>query len=259
MADYEETFFGGIGGLTRVWQKRRAPLRYGEGDSLPPLDVDLAALASTYVEDDPAPLKDKDGSFRTRWSDLRGELKGCTELAFLNSLVIVNLRKREFPDHAPALFHRIWREHGQQLIDELTGRWLISSMITFADHGETEADRRVAQSLNILFSLMKLYESERLYSGLTADKPFRPEDRRVSTLPLDMEPFSLMRGDLEPNLLAPILVDARAAPTAGPLAKQLLDLLNRDDRTMFRRFALMRADIAFGRDPGAAGGSGQTD
>ncbi len=246
MADYEETFFGGIAGLTRVWQKRRTPLSYGPGESLPPLDVDLDRLASTYVADDPPDRTDDQSTYANRWGDLRGQLKGCTELAFLNSLLIVNLRKRDWPAHAPALFHRLWREKHRQLIDELTGRWLISSIITFADHGETEADRRVGQSLNILFSLMKLYESERLYSGRNASTPFRTEDRKAGSLPLDMDPFSLMKGDLEPNFLAPILKEARAAPTAGELAKHLLELINLDDRTLFRRFALMRADISFG-------------
>lgn len=240
MPDYDKTFPEGMHRLVPEWQKRRRPLLYAEGQTLPPLDVDLDALQNSHVPSEVPDLDEATSSFERKAYGLRSELQGCSELAYLNAILIVNLRKREWPEHAPALFHRLWMEKGDALLDELSGRWLISSMITFAEHGPTDADRRVGQSLNMLFSIMKLYEAERQYSGLRADEPFMLENRVVSPLPMGMPQFSLLDGDLEVNLLGPIAFEARQATVAGPLAKHLLKLINLDDSNIFRRMADMR-------------------
>jgi hypothetical protein len=175
------------------------------------------------------------------------QLAGQPILALLNAELIAHLRKRRYPDHAPALFRRIWSEEGAFLMDCLEPRWLISSLITFADFGDTEADRRIAQSLNILFSYMKLAEFERQFSGTSSEAPFPQGQRIKEDLPMGMPPFALMRGDLEANFLAPLWLDAKAAPGAGPLAMHLLDLLNKDPKTLFRRLSLMKQDRASAR------------
>jgi len=135
---------------------------------------------------------------------------------------------------------RLWAEQEDWLLDHLPTRWLISAIITFADHGQTEADRKLAQSFNILFSLMKIYESERAFSGLSSQKPFKIKDRNKAPLPLGMKDFSVLKGDLEAHLLAPLWRDSKNAPATGRLARHLLTILNHDDGTVFRRFALMR-------------------
>ena len=87
---------------------------------------------------------------------------------------------------------------------------------------------------------MKIYESERAFSGLRPQEPFRVRDRNKAPLPMGMKDFSVLQGDLEANLLAPLWRDAKHAPATGRLARHLLTLLNQDDGTVFRRFALMR-------------------
>lgn len=52
------------------------------------------------------------------------------------------------------------------MFEHLDPRWLVSAITTFGDHGSTEVQRRVGQSMTVLFGAMKLYESERRYSGL---------------------------------------------------------------------------------------------
>jgi hypothetical protein len=238
VSDSGGTFPGGIAALVPAYQKRRARLT---GADLPPLDVDFRALADQPLP--PQVLPRPEGLTRVdkKRHMLLGELAGHSELALLHGLLVSHLRKHTFPAHAPALFLRLWREEQDWLLAQLPTRWLISAIITFADHGPTEADRRVGQSMNLLFSLMKIYEAERAYSGLPPQKPFRIRDRNKTHLPMGMADFSILQGDLEAHLLAPIWRDAGEAQAAGVLARHLLGLLDRDDGTVFRRLALMRA------------------
>ncbi len=238
--DMTQTFPGGLRKLAEQLGKRQAALKYREGEALPPLDCDLDAIAARRVPMDLAPPPEGSSSSTRKWYAIASEMKGKSELAVLHGVLVANLRKRTCPAHAPALFRRLWAEKRLELFDQLTTRWLISAAITFADVGETEADRRLGQSLNLLFSVMKLYEAERLYSGLSPQTPFKMRDRLVADLPMEMPNFALIDGDLEANLLAPIWLEAQQSDGVGPLALELLDRLNRDPGTLFRRLALLR-------------------
>jgi hypothetical protein len=171
---------------------------------------------------------------------LRSELVGRPELTALNAILIAHLRKARPPAEAAPLFRRIWAEEGPALMPHLPGRWLISSVITFGDHGETEAQRRIGLSMNVFFSLMKLYEFERLYSGQAPDQPFRRRRLRGKPMPLGMPNFALIGGGLDINLLAQLWNEARGEPVAGALACHLLERLNTDPGNLFRRIGRMR-------------------
>lgn len=244
MAEDEETFEGGVISVFERYLRRRAPFRFARWEDLPPVDADLDAIAARVVRRIADPLPKGSTRYGQRMQEISREFAGQSELLMLNALLIMNLRKSGWPERAPALFNRLWTEKRDALMAGLNGRWLISSLITFGDHGQTEADRRVGRSLGLLFSVMKLYEAERLFSGLAGDRPFDKADRVVAPLPMEMEPFSLMSGDLEAHLLAPLLTEAGAAPVAGPLAEHLLERLNRDPQNLFRRLKLMREQTA---------------
>lgn len=233
------TYTGGAEALIAHWEQRRAPIAQHAGEGFAS-DVDLATLALRPVPDQLPALTKPASDFAKKRRALEQDLAGHSELAVLNALLIAHLRKRSFPDHAPALFCRIWAEQGAALLAELPMRWLISSAITFAAHGPTEADRHVGQSLNILFSLMKLYEFERQFSGVSATEPFKLGQRHKEALPLGMPDFALATGGLDTNLLAPIWQAAQSAPAIGPLACRLLAELNDDPGTLFRRINVMR-------------------
>jgi len=238
VTDFSETYPGGIATLLPQYQKRRALLT---GADLPPEDVDFKALAAI-----PLPLHvlpRPEGLSRTdkKRHMLLGELAGQSELAMLHGMLISHLRKHSYPNGAPALFRRLWAEQEPWLLENLPSRWLISAVITFAEHGQTEADRNLAARMNVLFSLMKIYEAERCFSGKSAQEPFRTQDRNKSRLPMGMKDFSVLQGDLEAHLLAPLWRDAERAPAIGNLTRHLLCTLNMDDGTVFRRFAIMRA------------------
>lgn len=236
-----ETYPDAPDSLIEIWGQRRRRLKLAARDWFPPADLDFAPLLAARIPRDLPPLEGSQTLHARKLHQMRAELAGKPELAAVNAILIAHLRKQRYPAHAPALFRRIWAEAGPALMPELPGRWLISSAITFGDHGETEAQRRVGLSINVLFSLMKLYEFERLHSGLDAATPFPIRRIRSRRLPLDMPHFNLGSGGLDINLLAQIWNDARKAPVVGPLACHLLQRLNSDPRGLFRRIGMMRA------------------
>jgi hypothetical protein len=226
--------------LITHWEKRRAPMGFSKGESLAGLDTDLALLQQTPLRDIPYPLPDNASRHCAKEHELRREMGGQSELVLLHAMVISHLRKRSFPAHAPALFYKIWAEHSADLLAVLDTRWLISAAITFGDYGKTVGEQMLGRELGMLFSIMKLYEFERLHAGKTPDDAFGL--RRVDAkLPLGMTPFSLASGGLDINLLAPLWQRAQAEDVMGPLACTLLDRLNSDPGGIFRRINAMRS------------------
>jgi hypothetical protein len=226
--------------LIEHWQKRRGAMGLNAGDSLPPLDADLDAIAAQHVPADwpPPPLGASRHAEKAR--ELAPEFAGQSALFHLHALLIAHLRKRRFPDHAPALFRRLWVERGDDLRRGLSARWLISAVITFGDHGATEGERSLGREMGMLFSMMKLYEFERLFSGMAPDQPFRLARRADADLPMGMEPFSLATGGLDISLLAPVWSRALDEPVMRSLACDLLHRLNADLGTVFARLQAMR-------------------
>ena len=236
-----ETYPGAPDSLIGIWKQRRRRLKLAARDWFPPADLDLAPLLAARIPETIPPLEGPQTLHAKKLHQMRLDLGGRPELAAVNAILIAHLRKARFPAHSPALFRRIWAEAGPQLMPELPGRWLISSAITFGDHGETEAQRRVGLSINLLFSLMKLYEFERLHSGTDPATPFPLRRIRHRHLPLDMPHFNLGDGGLDINLLAQIWGEAERVPVVGPLACHLLQRLNADSGNLFRRIGMMRA------------------
>ena len=234
------TFHGGIASLLQDFQKRRALLTGKPSEELPPLDVDFAPLKDVALPKQELPRPEGLSRVAKKRHMLLGELAGHSELALLHGMLVSHLRKHTYPEAAPSLFLRLWDEEEDWLLSNLPTRWLISAVITFAEHGQTEADRNLAARMNMLFSLMKIYEAERCFSGRAAQEAFRIKDRNKSPLPMGMKDFSVLKGDLEAHLLAPLWRDAKNAPGIGNLVRHLLNILNEDDGTVFRRFSVMR-------------------
>ncbi|MBN9677612.1 glycosyltransferase family 2 protein [Salipiger bermudensis] len=237
------TWPGGIDAVLTQMEGRRDAISYARGEAPPPADLDLAPLALQIVadpEDDPSEDRPFRSSYHRKRFDLRRELQGQSELVFLNGLLIAHLRKRDFPAHLPELFHRLWAEQGPHLLETLDPRWLVSAITTFGDHGLTATQRSVGLALTVLFGTMKLYETERLYSGQPADRPFALDRKAGGKLPLNMDAYSIVNGGLDVNMIGRLWMEAEADPVIAPLAHHLLDLLIHDDRTLFRRLMVMR-------------------
>lgn len=237
------TYPGGMAALLSEMEARRGPFGFAEGEDLPQLDVDLKPLVSQIIlnpADDPDLDRNIRSSFHRKQLALREEFTGLSELCCLNALLIANLRKREQPPQTAALFNRLWAEHSDHLIPCLNQRWLVSAITTFGDHGANETQRNVGRSLTVLFGMMKLYESERLYSGVTSDRPFTVVSKARGPLPLEMDQYSVLHGGLDINMLGRLWQEAEGDATVQPLAHHLLDLLIHDERTLFRRLRAMR-------------------
>lgn len=235
------TFPGGLPDMLDSYENRRRPFEIGTV-SLPEPDADLHTLIQQIVPESATEVPD--GGPGSAWDRKRAQIAqefvGNSELAFLNAQLISNLRKRSFPRHAPSLFCRLWAEHSNHLLSALDLRWMVSSVQTFADHGETATQREVGHALRMFFGLMKIYEFERLFSGTQPETPFLPRNKVHTALPLDMKSFSFEKGGLDVNLIAPVWTKALNDPTIAPLVDHLMTELNRDAINVFRRLKLMR-------------------
>lgn len=261
-ADSDETltYQGGFNALVSRMDARRVPLSFAQGESLPPVNVDLAPLKKALVRplDMSTVPRAKNQSGHLRKSiELNPEFEGLPELCKLHGLLIAHLRKRAQPEHTMALFSRIWAEEAEFLFEHLDPRWLVSAITTFGDQGQNEVQRRVGQSMTVLFSTMKLYESERLYSGLKPAQEFKLKRLVHSKLPLNMDRYALMSGGLDVNMLARLWIDAAEDRVIAPLAHHLLDMLNRDPGTVFRRLATLRGRKARQKAQAAPSGAAE--
>ena len=100
--------------------------------------------------------------------------RGKSRLAKLTALTISYLRRDTiYTNKARHLFHRIWREHGPLLVNEFSTRWLISTLQTFLDHGESESQRIIGAAGHYYANMMKIYEGERSIEGHDQDATYR--------------------------------------------------------------------------------------
>jgi hypothetical protein len=243
----------GLAGALQRLERSERPFDYAPGD-VPPVDCNLRALAKRKLVPPPGPIEDKAFTdFAMRSRNLARKMAAdpaTTELEFLHARLVMALRRRDPPAAARDLFLRMWHEEGLHLAETLPTRWRVSAAQTFADHGTTETDRKLGAEIALLFGMVKLYETERRFSGLPGWKVFPAPRPQPGPLPLGLEPFGIADGDLAGNLLARIW---RRALDAGPsamalLARVLLDELERSNRTVLRRLAKMRAGSLSAQD-----------
>lgn len=230
----------GLDGIRRKMNLRRAPLSFAAGEALPPLTCDLVQLSKETVPPPGPKHAFKSENARKSWEIAR-ELQGQNALLHLNALLIAHLRKSAQPPHTAALFQRLWAEQSDLLLHDMDLRWKVSSLATFGDRGVTTAQRSAGLGLATLFGTMKLYESERLYSGRDADRPFTLDGRTKGTLPLDMNAYSLTNGGLDVNMIGRLWDEADQDDVIRPLAHDMLQRLIDDPRTVFRRLHRLRA------------------
>lgn len=86
---------------------------------------------------------------------------GRPEILLWHALAISYLR-RDTPHttKARALFFKIWDEQPEWMAENLNGRWLISALQTFSDHGRNAEEVRCGSVGYVYGSLIKVYECE---------------------------------------------------------------------------------------------------
>ncbi len=213
-------------------------------DLLPAASVDLTGLRTSIVAD---PGVETKGMSRRDMRDqlviLQAALKGKSELALTNALAISYLRRgTPHTAKARALFLRIWREEGKHLLTELSTRWLLSTLQTFADHGETESQRAAGIAGFIYGGVMRMYEHERAMLGLSPDQTadsITPSARPGLT---NTGGFRLGHTDALINLNALVYEYALCDEVAGPVLEELLVRV-RDSKTVFHRMDQTRKKL----------------
>ena len=246
MSSQTLTYAGGAEEIIARWMKRRTPFHMD--DESFDLTQDFAPLRASLLPESAAEPQGERGTFALKSSMIAREFSGLSELAFLNARLIALLRRDEPPAGAAPLFRRLWAEESPHLLTQLDLRWQVSSAMTFADHGTIGSEQALGASLKVLFGLIKLYEFERLFTGLAPEEPHRFGKRSPAPMPLAMDQYSLNNGGLDLALLAPLYLQAEKAPVLKPLALSLLDALNAEDGTIFRRLAIMKQRRASARN-----------
>jgi hypothetical protein len=210
-------------------------------EDMPTADMDLAALSTARITP-PVGLPEQEafGDFAVRSRNLARAFAWQSPLLVLNGQCITLLRRADPPPDIAPLFNRLWEEHAALLVAGLPPRWLISTSATFASFGTTPVRKQVGEGLATLFAMLKLSETERLFSNKGPTEPF-PPGRSDHALPLGLKPFAMARGDLHRVLLTRLWTSAQADPAITLLAETLILNLLEDPGTVFARFATMRA------------------
>jgi hypothetical protein len=194
-----------------------------------PKDVDLPSLSRERMEN------------QSRILDYH--LRGKTRLAHLNALTISYLRRStDRTQKASFLFHRIWQEHGSILINELSTRWLISTLQTFLDHGRSEAQRQIGTVGYFYANLIKIYEGERSIEGRDQDADYLNKSPQTKNLFRGLDRFEVGGTDLMLNTNALALEVALKDDVAGLVLQELL-LRVKSSHTAFSRLDKARLNL----------------
>lgn len=155
----------------------RAPWVAHHADLLPASNCDLSDFDAPVVRPEgPAPdYKSRHDIHRVKYR-LQREFHGKPGLLLLNALAISYLRRNtEHTSKARTLFFRIWEDRSDALAPLLSPRWLVSTLRTFQEHGETEEQRLIGATGSLYGYMQRIYESERALSGAMPDDAYLTE------------------------------------------------------------------------------------
>lgn len=150
-------------------------------------------------------------------------LRGKSKLAKLNALTISYLRRdTNHTKKAKHLFHRIWTEYGTLLVNELSTRWLISTLQTFLDHGLNDAQRMIGAGGYFYANMVKIYEGERSIEGLEQDAIHHNVSPQTPSKFSGLDRYNIGGTDLHLNTNAMALDLAMRDDVAGLVLQELL-------------------------------------
>ena len=212
-------------------------------DILPERDVKLEDYLFDFLPADATLPEVSRIDIRDRSRLLDYHLRGKSQLSKLNALTISYLRRdTDHTEKAKYLFHRIWAECGILLVNELTTRWLISTLQTFLDHGQNEAQRMIGASGYFYANMMKIYEGERAIEGLEQDANYSDLEPQTPNKFSGLDRYSVGGTDLLLNTNALALNLAMRDDVAGLVLQELLlrvkssaNVFTRMDRTRKER------------------------
>ena len=192
-------------------------------DILPDIGVNLADYLFDILPRDVELPATSRVDIRDQSKILDYHLRGKSQLAKLNALSISYLRRdTSHTDKARQLFHRVWTEYGYLLVNELTTRWLISTLQTFLDHGQNEAQRNIGACGYFYSNVMKIYEGERAIEGHEQDETYENASPQTPNKFNGLDRYSVGGTDLLLNTNARALNLAMDDDVAGLVLIELL-------------------------------------
>jgi len=242
-ANVDVTYPGGFRALEKQADKRVQHF-IGAEDFFIELGDDLDAMETKIVTRTEAERY----KLLTVWDkmlELEDEFEGRSYLLLVHALTIAVLRRENPPPQAAILFQKMWANKSDTLLEALNTRWIISALTTFADHGVNEAQRRLGTSMTIMMGMIKFYEAERSLTGLPLHRPSRRDRKtkdgsKTQKLGMGMERYSLLKGDVDRNVLLRLWADTKSDEVIAAPARHLLERLNADRKNAFRRMMLLR-------------------
>ena len=161
----------------------------------------INALANSMIEHTQLPVWcDVDIAYRLKV--VLPEFVGKPELCLYIVHLIIRLRREVEVERSVRLFFDIVYAHQALFIQHLSSRWLISVLDTFVDYGSQE-EKIQAMNVIVVFNMLKLSETERIFSRCTGQFP--PQDclhpYGKEFLWDGMQPMDLCKGDMLANML----------------------------------------------------------
>lgn len=211
-------------------------------DILPPENVDLRTYAFDILPENVELPSVSRIDIRDQSLILDYHLRGKSQLAKLNALTISYLRRATpHAQKARKLFHRIWQEQGPLLVNELSTRWIISTLQTFLDHGNNEAQRLIGSSGYFYANMMKIYEGERAIEGREQDAIYENSSPQTPNKFRGLDRYSVGGTDLLLNTNALALDLAMRDDVAGLVLIELL-LRTKESGNVFTRMDKTRKE-----------------
>ena len=212
-------------------------------DILPEEDVDLTHYLYEILPREAELPAVSRSDIRDQSRVLDYHFRGKSQLAQLNALAISYLRRETTHTRkARTIFHRVWDEHGLLLINELTTRWLISTLQTYLDHGKNEAQRLIGSAGYFYANMLKIYEGERAIEGREQDAVYDATEAQTSNRFAGLDRYSVGGTDLLLNTNAILLDLAMRDDVAGLVLQELLlrvkhsgNVFTRMDKTRLTR------------------------
>ena len=222
----------------------RYPLQHKATNVLPPSDFSIPEQLARIVARPEGPRPEERRSFHRQKEILEHAFADRPELLVTLGLAISYLRRfTPHEAHARTIFFRIVDEALDEVMPLLNTRWLISVLLTFADHGRTEAERANGLIGYILGATVIGYESERTYWRKLPDLVGRVADRRrrhfdiQGAYPVDFGDNAHLS-----DLAAYCYRHAIKDDLTGRLLERLLETL-RDGDTVFSRADRIRLTL----------------
>ncbi len=135
---------------------------------------------------------------------VRDEFIGQPVLCWKLAQLIIELRRESEPENRASqiqLFFEVTQKYTEPLLENLSSRWIVSLLNTYADHAKPEQGKEAALIITTFMDLLKLGESAWLLEQQPTQDLARYQANWPHSLGDGMTSYHLRHGNLVANLL----------------------------------------------------------